>query len=215
MDADLRGHTEHQLCPRLGSFLKSPVAQLQLMGLVQALLHSLPGDPAVRATGRKQPFHISENYPRILNLSLPFLAHGTAAVPSLGSRTPLQSSGGGSLFSPLFNSKSCLQVEPGSSGSLLPLRAMLYTLGALVLGQVDAGVDFVAAAQHPKAAVDFPQLDATSAPCRLLPDLPWFLCAQGIPGSPASHSLLEVHAHPVHRGGNAMVKVCLCMHILI
>lgn len=82
-------------------------------------------------------------------------------------------------------------------------------------GQVDAGVDFVSAAQHSKAAVDFPQLDAVSVPCRLLPGIPWFLCAQGTLGSPVSRSLLEVHVHPVHRGENIMVKVCLCMHIFI
>lgn len=69
-------------------------------------------------------------------------------------------------------------------------------------GQVDAGVDFVSAAQHSKAAVDFPQLDAVSVPCRLLPGIPWFLCAQGTLGSPVSRSLLEVHVHPVHRGEN-------------
>lgn len=167
------------------------------MGLVQALLHSLPENPAVRANGRKQHFHITEYCPQILNLSPPLLACGTAAVLSLGSSIPSKAAVMAHFFSPLFNSKSCLQVEPGSAVSLLLVRATRYTWGALVFGQVDSSVDFVSAAQHPKAAVDFPHLDAVSVLCRFLPDVPWFLCAQGIPGSPVSRSLLEVHAHPV------------------
>lgn len=59
--------------------------------------------------------------------------------------------------------------------------------------------------------VDFHQLDSGSAPERLLLHIPWFLCAQGIPGNPVSHSHREVHVHPVaqkgkHRGQGLTAK---------
>lgn len=181
------------------------------MGLVQALLHSLPENPAVRANGRKQHFHITEYCPQILNLSPPLLACGTAAVLSLGSSIPSKAAVMAHFFSPLFNSKSCLQVEPGSAVSLLLLRAMRYTWGALVFGQVDSSVGFVSAAQHPKAAVDFPHLCCAGSFQTYL--------GSSVPRA-SLEALCPVHSWRstltlLHRGENTVIKVCLCMRIFI